>query len=170
MSNTILSLAQENTSLLIAGGVVICAVVIGAIILTRKVSSKFNPYRKKPLMTKPEVVMLSKIRGALKGSGYDVHAQVAMSAIMDLKSTVNGRERFRLRAKFDRKIIDFVITDRSGNAVVLIELDDYTHISSKDYERDRMTKNAGYPTLRYRGVKAVSQDKLRNDIIKAVET
>lgn len=63
---------------------------------------------------------------------------------------VSAKARWAVRAKFDRKIADFVICERGTLKVVtLIELDDRTHNSSSDRKRDAITKAAGYQTIRF---------------------
>jgi hypothetical protein len=57
----------------------------------------------------------------------------------------------RSRAKFDRKIADFVVCDREALRVVaLIELDDRMHTAQADRQRDALTNAAGYKTIRYK--------------------
>ena len=158
---------MDITTIIVIGSGVVLLVLV-AILVRGGSGGVFSPYRRKRLITRHELVMLSKIRQALRGSEYEVYPQVAMGAVMDIKSGIDPKRRLALRNRFDRKIIDFVIADREGFALVLIELDDSSHSIAKDAERDRLTASAGYPTLRYRNAKSLRPDRLRNDIKEAI--
>lgn len=158
---------MDVTTIIIIGGAIFL-LAVGAILMKSGSGGAFSPYRRKRLITRHELVMLSKLRQALRGSDYEVFAQVAMGAVMDIKSGIDPKRRLALRNRFDRKIIDFVIADRNGYALVLIELDDSSHSLSKDADRDRLTSSAGYPTLRYRNAKSLKPERLREDIRDAI--
>ena len=153
----------------IFAAVLAAAIIIILVIVIKTTGTSYSPYTRKRLMTRPETVMYAKITEALRGSPYDLHAQVSMGAIIDVKKGVDRRKRLGLRNRFDRKIIDYVISNRNGYAVLLIELDDSSHILSKDMDRDRLTASAGYKTLRYRDVKSIPVSRLRSDIQNAIE-
>lgn len=87
-----------------------------------------------------------------------IFVQVALGAILWTKSQGT-------RNKFNRLIVDFVITDAYFNILAVIELDDKSHDNKqeKDVERDAMLREAGYKVLRYRHMP--DKQKLRNDIL-----
>ncbi|WP_367276964.1 DUF2726 domain-containing protein [uncultured Salinicola sp.] len=128
----------------------------------------FSPYRRKRLMTRHEMVMYHKLVRALSDTPYIVCPQVSMGAVMDIKSGVDGKQRLGLRNRFDRKIIDFVIADEEGHARLLVELDDSSHVSSRDRERDSLTTSAGYRTLRYRKAGTLDVRSLRRDMAEII--
>ena len=73
-----------------------------------------------------------------------VLAQVAMSALLRTRKQAD-------RNRFDRKVCDFVLVDKSFVVKVIIELDDSSHRGREnaDRTRDTMLKRAGYETLRF---------------------
>jgi very-short-patch-repair endonuclease len=78
-----------------------------------------------------------------------VHAQVAMGALVKAKTGLSKAQHAAVRNRFNQKIVDFVLEDRStGNVVALVELDDRTHDAAKDSRRDALTLAAGYRTVR----------------------
>lgn len=74
-----------------------------------------------------------------------IFSQVAMGGILWTPSQAT-------RNKFNRLIIDYVITDKNFNTLAIIELDDKSHDNKqeKDAARDAMLQQANYKTIRYR--------------------
>lgn len=155
---------ELNQYIIVACVIAIIAVIMVAVASTRS-DSYFSPYKKKRLLTSPEIVFYHKLQGALKGTGLIVGFQVSMGALIDLKRNIEPKKRMGYLNRFNRKIVDYVIMSNKGEALLLIELDDRTHNKAKDELRDALTRSAGYSTLRYRGVKSVDIDQLRYDII-----
>jgi very-short-patch-repair endonuclease len=78
-----------------------------------------------------------------------IHAQVAMSALIAPAKTLSSKERLWTRRRYGQKVVDFVLQDRrTGQVLVLVELDDWTHNWVKDHARDRITSAGGYQTIR----------------------
>ncbi|WP_375383618.1 DUF2726 domain-containing protein [uncultured Sphingomonas sp.] len=78
-----------------------------------------------------------------------IHAQVAMGALLAALDSPLRRRRLSDRNAFSQKIVDFVAQDRAtGTIVTLIEVDDWSHILSRDMAHDAMTGQAGYLTVR----------------------
>ena len=78
---------------------------------------------------------------------YYVLAQVAFSALIT-------NQNYKIRNRFNRKVTDFVILDKTYNVLVIIELDDPSHIGKEkeDADRDEMLEEAGYRVLRYTSI------------------
>lgn len=160
---------MEN--LIYVGLVVIAILVIAIIFIGRlKDPTIFSPYKKKLLLTKPEMVMLNKIQRAIEGSGLYVSSQVSMGALINLKRNVDSKQRMGLRNRFNRKIVDYVIVGQSGMGLILIELDDTSHSPIKDAERDSMTRSAGYHTIRYKSARGTKIEQIREDIFSVLQT
>ena len=87
----------------------------------------------------------------------NVLAQVAFSALIT-------SDQYKIRGRFNRKVTDFVILNQKLDVVVIIELDDPSHLSKQqeDKFRDRMLQEAGYRVLRYTQIPSVRQ--LHKDI------
>jgi hypothetical protein len=104
--------------------------------------------QRKALLTPNETEFFQRLQRALPS--YHVFPQVSFAALLTDDGKLSAKARWSVRAKFDRKIADFVICERGTLKVAaLIELDDCTHNSMKDLKRDAITKAAGYQTIRF---------------------
>lgn len=104
----------------------------------------------KPLLTPNEREFFGRLRRALPD--VDIFPQVAMSALIDTSTDSNHPYFWRIRSRFDRKVVDFVLCDRKSHRVLgVIELDDRTHDTKKgaDAIRDEMLASVGIPTARF---------------------
>jgi hypothetical protein len=104
--------------------------------------------QRKALLTANETEFFQRLQRALPS--HHVFPQVSFAALLTDDGKLSAKARWSVRAKFDRKIADFVICERGTLKVVaLIELDDRTHNSLNDLKRDAITKAAGYQTIRF---------------------
>jgi Protein of unknown function (DUF2726) len=119
-----------------------------ALFLLRSRKSWLARIQRKALLTSNETEFFQRLQRALPS--YHVFPQVSFAALLTDDGRLSAKARWSVRAKFDRKIADFVICERGSLKVVaLIELDDRTHSSSSDRKRDAITKAAGYQTIRF---------------------
>lgn len=101
----------------------------------------------KRFLTRREQAMLVALERVLPHCR--IHAQVAMGALLAAPDNPFRRRRLSDRNAFSQKIVDFVAQDRTSGAIVaLIEVDDWSHVLSRDMARDAMTGRAGYQTVR----------------------
>ena len=116
---------------------------------------KNKNYFAKPVITPFEQKMFFRLNEAFPQ--HHVLAQVAFSALIT-------NHQYKIRNLFNRKVTDFVILDHDFNVVVIIELDDPSHLGKEkaDAERDAMLEEAGYRVLRYTNIP--SAITLKNDI------
>lgn len=106
--------------------------------------------KRRPLMTKVEAETLHYLETSFPQ--VRVHAQVAMSALIEPASGLSPKGRTWMLRRFNQKVVDFVLQDRrTGEVRVLVELDDRTHSAEKDRERDKITAAGGYRTVRLSG-------------------
>ncbi len=110
----------------------------------------------RPLLTPREVAFWHLLRGA--AAPLHVAPQVAMGALL---GAAGGS-----RARFDRRIVDFVVLADDGAVRLLVEVDDRLHDRRRDAARDRDTAAAGYRTLRVEGVTA-RDPRLLTDVVDA---
>jgi hypothetical protein len=104
--------------------------------------------QRKSLLTPNEIEFLHRLERALPA--YRVFPQVSFAALLTDDGRLSTKARWSVRARFDRKIADFVVCEGGSLRVVaLIELDDRTHVASADRQRDAITKAAGYQTFRF---------------------
>jgi len=113
---------------------------------------KFYPRR---VITSFESKMYARLISAFPQ--HHILAQVAFSALIT-------NHQYKIRNLFNRKVTDFVILDKDFNVVVIVELDDPSHIGKEkqDAERDAMLEEAGYRVIRYTSIPSIST--LKNDI------
>lgn len=103
-------------------------------------------YRKRQVMTPNELEFHGRIVRALPG--MHVCPQVAMHALIEPTST-NGKTRLIHFRRISQKVVDYAVFDAQWSLVAVIELDDRTHIASRDAIRDSFMSSAGVRTLRY---------------------
>ena len=122
--------------------------LIVVLFLVQGRTSWLKRIQRKALLTPNETEFFHRLQRALPS--YHVFPQVSFAAFLTDDGKLGHNARWSLRARFDRKIADFVVCDpRSLRIVALIELDDSTHSASADRKRDALTKAAGYQTLRF---------------------
>jgi very-short-patch-repair endonuclease len=103
---------------------------------------------RKPLMTANEAKFFGQLRKAL--AACHVFPQVSFAAFMTDEEVLPGKARWKVRARVDRKIADFLIFDRNTLKVpAIVELDDRTNRAQANRQRDALAKAAGYITIRF---------------------
>jgi very-short-patch-repair endonuclease len=123
-------------------------ILVPIVLLLRNQTSWMRRIQRKPLLTPNETEFFHRLQRALPA--YQVFPQVAFAAFLTDDKKLSRNARWSLRARFDRKIADYVICERGSlKIIVLVELDDATHVPSADRKRDALTKAAGYQTLRF---------------------
>jgi hypothetical protein len=120
-------------------------------------------YLLRPLMTARELEFFGSLRSALPEAV--IHAQVAMSALVDVKSS-----RISDRNRFDRKVFDFVVCKHDGAVLYAVELDDRSHgrasARKRDAVKDEIAAAVGLRLIRYKSVR-VDAASLRLDFDRA---
>jgi very-short-patch-repair endonuclease len=125
--------------------ILIAAAIIAFVLVQAK--PRQAAYRRRPVMTPNETEFYGRIVRALPG--LHVCPQVAMHAIIEPTST-NSKTRLVDFRRVSQKVVDYAVFDAQWTVVALIELDDRTHVASRDAVRDSYTAAAGIQTLRYR--------------------
>ena len=127
-----------------------CALVVIAVTATLLVERKpwLSRIKRKPLLTENEKAFFLRLQRALPG--FHVFPQVSFVAFLTVDGRLLQQQGWAIRAKFNRKIVDFVVCTRGTLEIVaLIELDDRTHSAGANRKRDEMTQAAGYRTFRF---------------------
>jgi very-short-patch-repair endonuclease len=133
---------QETPALVV---VMVIAVLMASAALLRPQTGRLRP---KPILTPNELEFFNRLRHAVPH--LLVFPQMAMSAIVTDDGRLRSRARWKLRARFDRKICDYVVCDRQQLRVIaIVELDDILHNPIADRARDAVTTAAGYRTFRF---------------------
>jgi hypothetical protein len=104
--------------------------------------------KRKPLLTANEAEFFRRLQRALPA--YAVFPQVSFAALLTDDGQLTAKARWSVRARFDRKIADYVICDRRTLQVIaIVELDDRMHDTHADRQRDAITRAASYQTIRF---------------------
>lgn len=107
-----------------------------------------RPVLRPRLLTANELDFFRRLQSAVPE--HDVFAQVSQGALLDVSVPREHPLFWQARARFDRKIADFVVCRKSDAGVLcLVELDDRTHNFTADAQRDDVTGEAGLVTLRF---------------------
>lgn len=135
--------------LLAAGGLTaLCLVIWFALRFrrTRTDRSLAMPVAK-PFLTNRKHAMLAALERVLPM--YRIHAQVSMGALLTSGGRPDRWQRDRGGDAFQRRIVDFVIVDPTSSSVVaLIEMDERFSEPDENRQREAMTAQAGYQTIR----------------------
>jgi very-short-patch-repair endonuclease len=102
-------------------------------------------YRRRPTKTSNEIEFYGRIVGALPE--LHVCRQIAIHAIIGPTSRSSKTRLIDFR-RVSQKVIDYAVFDSKWAIVVLIELEERTHVASRDAIRDSYTAAAGIRTLR----------------------
>lgn len=111
-----------------------------------------TPIKARRVLTLNEQPTFNRLRESLPN--HIILAQVAFSALITSKG-------YATRSRFNRKVADFVVLDKTYNVVAIVELDDASHIGREDQDADRdaMLMEAGYRVIRYQRTPDITQIK-----------
>ncbi len=131
---------------------------------------KYYYTRKNFFMTKAEHGCYDALVEAV-GSDYRIFAQVHLPTLVD--HTIRGQDWRAALAHINRKSVDFVLCDKAYLSPKLaIELDDKSHERADRQERDRevecILREAGLPLLRVPNHSNLDPNKLKEEIIDAI--
>lgn len=125
---------------------------------------RFEPKR---LLTQNETEFFQRLRSALPD--FYIFPQVAFRAIVRPAARSNTRAYTRQLAKIGSKHCDFLICNPQLEVLAIVELDDRTHVASKDAVRDALTAQVGYTTIRYESRIRPSVAEIRSDFAHLLE-
>lgn len=137
--------------------VVLLAAALVMAKMPRNGKAKKGSFGPKPLATANEQKMYWRLVAAFPPPEFVVLTQVAFGAMLNAKG---GASRY----SFDKKIADFVVTNKGFKVLAAIELDDSSHKGKedKDASRDAILVEAGYRVFRYTAIPEI--EKLRGDV------
>jgi len=115
--------------------VLLVFILVKFLILFLSRKSKYPYEQKSEYLTKAELVFLKVLRQAINGS-YEIVTQVPLGSIVRVKS--NSKNYYKYYNQIDRKILDFVLFDKSNfKPLLVIELDDSSHNLPDRKNRDK---------------------------------
>ena len=111
-------------------------------------------YKKKFLLTKNELYFYKELKRIANNLNLCILAKIRMADLVEPKSS--GKAYYSEFSKIRAKHVDFALCNPENLAIVLlIELDDNSHGSKADSERDSFVeavyRDTGYKLLRIRG-------------------
>lgn len=140
--------------------IMVAAAIIVYVLLSSR--PKAPAYRKRAVMTLNEMEFHGRLAHAL--FGLHVCPQVAMHALIE-PNALNSQTRLRDFRRVYQKIVDFAVFDAQWAVVLVIELDDRTHVASRDAVRDSYMSAAGIRTLRYQSRAKPSEAQIAADVL-----
>jgi hypothetical protein len=158
--STALSLTTQMKLLTAFFIVAAAAAAIWFVLVPRQAAQQ--RYRRRAVMTPNEMEFYGRIARALPS--MHVCPQVAMHALIEPTSP-DAKLRLIDFRRISQKVVDYAIFDAQWALVLVIELDDRTHVASRDAIRDGYMSAAGIRTLRYQsrskpGVAQIAADVL----------
>ena len=121
--------------------------------------------RAKRLMTDNEVEFMERLRIALPE--FQVSPQVAMGALVEVTLPRSHPDFWAARREFAEKIVDYVVSSPGKFEVVaVVELDDKTHDSAKDAQRDKLLSSLGYRTIRFQSRAKPTPAEIRSRLLQ----
>ena len=118
----------------------------------------------KPLLTPTELKFSRLLEQAIPE--LRVMYQVAVYQTIKIQ---NSSENIKIWNKLNRLTFDFVVIDNESNVVVILELDDKTHLRADSLKRDQkkndLIKYLGKPLLRFQSSNFPSLEELRDSIL-----
>lgn len=121
-------------------------------------------YSKKQLLTTTEVLFYKKLQNVAKALNLEVIPQINLASIINKENKGYQTELFRN--------VDFGLFDDNYNVVLLIELNDKTHLSNNRQERDSkvnlICEKAGIKILTFWVMTDNNENEIRTSIINAI--
>ena len=144
--------------------VVALVVLIGAAYILAKIRSKPKYTAKEALLTETEIRYYDEI-SEIVGEKYFLFPQINLATIVDKKSDTNSRtDLFRN--------IDFGVFDYNFKPILLIEINDNSHIRKDRKERDEkvadILKKAKLPLVTFWVKDGIDPEGMRREISKYV--
>ena len=119
---------------------------------------------KNVLITKSEQVFFDVIKSSVP-AGYCVFPQI------NLASIINKTDGSRFHNELFRNV-DFLITDSEFHPILIIEINDSTHLNSDRKERDekvrKICEEAGIPIIKLWTSYGIKQDYIKNRIFEVI--
>lgn len=114
------------------------------------------PYIKRRFLSANEEFFFHELKKVTQKYEYELFCKVRIADLVELKKGLNKRQWAFYFGQIKAKHADFVICNRNLQPVLIIELDDKSHDTSKGIKRDsfidKVYKDANIPILHTRGI------------------
>lgn len=129
-----------------------------------KNAGRAGAYRRRKLMTDNELEFFGTLIKALPE--HYVFPQVAMSALLESSSS-DKKVAHSDRLRIAQQRIDYLVCDAKCEVVAVIELDDRTHMKSKDEMRDARLAQGGVKVVRFQSRSKPTSETIRSVLLAA---
>lgn len=119
-------------------------------------------YKARHLLTGNEAEFFGRLVAALPD--HYIFPQVAMSALIEAASS-DKKKAHGDRLRIAQQRVDYVVSDRNFNVVVVVELDDRTHSGAKDQIRDARLMQVNIRTVRFQSKNKPGIDAIRAAVL-----
>jgi len=162
-----------NMTFIALGALILVAILAVVVVVASGKGSRktASDYALRPTLSANEADFFYRLVRA-NGEGY-VFAQVAMSALIE-PATKDRKARASAFNRIARKRVDYAVYTDAMKLLCVVELDDRTHKTSRDAERDAMLASAGIQTVRWQSKSKpdvadirAQFDKLRDKLLNA---
>jgi hypothetical protein len=113
--------------------------------------NSFPQYQKKYLLTKNEYSFFQKLKPLAKKNNLTILCKIRLADLIEPIASYDKKDWYAAFNKIKSKHIDFALVDENMHVVMLIELEDQSHLKSDRMERDEFVNaaltQAGYPLL-----------------------
>jgi len=113
-------------------------------------------------MTPNEMEFFDRLVTALPD--HYIFPQVAMAAVIEPASGDRNKAHSD-RLSIAQQRIDYVVYGKDHQVIAVVELDDRTHVPSKDSERDARLMQASIRNVRFQSTRKPNLDELRAKIL-----
>ena len=121
-------------------------------------------YKSKDILTSNEREFFLRLTRALPG--VFIFPQMAFSAFLQPTSKEGTKEYMSSFGRISQKRVDFALFDYDFKLICIVELDDKTHIASKDKVRDKYLSSAGIRTIRWNSKNKPTGDEIYNTVFR----
>lgn len=142
----------------------IVLVVVVSVFSQLKKTKRSGTYKGRQLMTANEVEFFNRLVTALPD--HYIFPQVSMQALIEAASNDN-KQAHSDRLRIAQQRADYVICNSACEVVAVVELDDRTHLATKDQVRDSRLEQAGIRTVRFQSRNKPTTEAIRQAVLPA---
>lgn len=157
-----------NTPIVLTSSLFI-AVIFVIVFIAKLVKNSSTPYQRiKTLFTPAELNFLKVLEKAINKNTV-IYGKVRMADVVSTKKGLNKRAWITAFNRTACKHFDFVLCDRSGNILCVIELDDRSHLLAKakknDEFKNKVCKNVELRLIRITAARHYDLDSVKKQIM-----
>ena len=133
-------------------------------LLLKSIINNGDKYKSKDILTSNEREFFLRLTRALPG--VFIFPQMAFSAFLQPTAKEGSKQYMSSFGRISQKRVDFALFDFDFKLICIVELDDKTHIASKDKVRDKYLRSAGIRTIRWNSKNKPTADEIYNTVFR----